>query len=276
MSPELGLPSSGFCLCRRVHRAHFRFELDDEFERSRYLAGSMSPGTPEIHELDSVEITVEPWSWKFAIERRDDIDRHFARLQRDRSGIWNGRVLLLNRYAISDRVLRGACFETDYASFLAWIYWGFPDPTVGNVFAAAALRAAGGAYLVGEMAPYTAAAGRLYFPAGTPEPNDIGAGGALDLADNVRRELKEETGLDIAELDAEPGWCAVIDRCYIALLKRVAARQKAEELRSRIMRHLASEAKPELADIRIVRGPDDLDARMPTFVTVFLEKIWQQ
>ncbi len=236
----------------------------------------MSPGAPEIYELDSLEIKVEPWSWKFAIDRREEIDRHFARLQSERSGIWNGRVLLLNRYAISDCVLRGTGFETDYASFLAWIYWGFADPAVANVFAAAALRAADGAYLVGEMAPYTAAAGRLYFPAGTPEPNDIGAGGMLDLADNVRRELKEETGLDIAELDAEPGWCAVIDRCYIAVLKRVAARQSADELRSRIMRHLASEAKPELADIRIVRGPADLDSRMPAFVIAFLESIWRQ
>jgi len=224
----------------------------------------MSSGGPPIYELDSVEIAAEPWLWPFAVERRDEIDRHFARLQRNRTGIWNGRVL------------RGSCFETDYASFLAWRHWDFADPAVANVFAAAALRAADGAYLVGEMAPDTAAAGRLYFPAGTPEPNDIDADGALDFADNVRRELKEETGLDIAELNAEPGWWAVIDRGYVAVLKRVAARQNADELRARILRHLASEAKPELVDIHIVRGPDDLDARMPIFVTAFLEKIWQR
>jgi len=231
----------------------------------------------EIVDLDSVEIALEPWSWKFAIDRRDEIDRYFAQLRRDRPGVWNGRVLLLHRYAISGGVLRGACFETDYASFCAWRYWNFPDPAVANVFAAAALRTADSAYLVGEMAPHTAAAGRLYFPAGTPEPNDIDAGGALDLADNVRRELREETGLDIGEFEAEPGWSAVIDRGYIALVKRLAARQSADELRSRIMRHLASEPEPELADIRVVRGPDDLDySRMPAFVIGFLEEVLRQ
>ncbi len=235
----------------------------------------MSSGGSEIYELDSVEIAVEPWSWTFAVERRDEIDRHFAQVQRNRAGVWNGRVLLVNRYAISGRVLRGACFETDYASFLAWRHWDFADRAVANVFAATALQAADGAYLVGEMAPETAAAGRLYFPAGTPEPNDIAAG-VLDLAGNVRRELKEETGLDIGELKVEPGWSAVIDRCYIAVLKRVAARQSADELRSRILRHLASEANPELADIHIVRGPDDLDSRMPAFVIAFLERVWRQ
>ena len=32
--------------------------------------------------------------------------------------------------------------ETDYASFLAYRDWDFPEPGVYNVFAAAALRAA--------------------------------------------------------------------------------------------------------------------------------------
>jgi hypothetical protein len=40
-----------------------------------------------------------------------------------------------------DDVMRGASFETDYASFLAWRDWGCPDAGVCNVFAAAALRA---------------------------------------------------------------------------------------------------------------------------------------
>lgn len=231
---------------------------------------------PEILQLDDVQIAVAPWSWKFAIDRRDEIDRHFAQLQRHRAGVWNGRVLLLNRYAITGRILRGTCFETDYASFCAWRSWNFADPAVANAFAAGALEAADGAFLVGEMAPYTAAAGRLYFPAGTPEPDDIGADGKLDFADNVRRELKEETGLDIGEFDAAPGWCMVRDRGFVALLKRLKARENAQELRCRIMRHLASQANPELVDIRIVRGPGDLDSRMPAFVVAFLASVWRR
>jgi 8-oxo-dGTP pyrophosphatase MutT (NUDIX family) len=197
-------------------------------------------------------------------------------LQRERAGVWNGRVLLLNRYAIGGGVLRGTCFETEYANLCAWRDWGLPDTTVYNVFAAAALRSADGAYLIGEMAPDTAAAGSLYFPCGTPEPADIDGAGALDLADNLQRELTEETGLGIDELEAAPGWSVVIDRCYIALLKRLTARENADELRSRIMRYLNSEQKPEFVDIRIVRGADDLDERMPNFVVAFLERVWRQ
>ena len=90
--------------------------------------------------LDTVEITVEPWTWPFAQTRRADIDQHFLAQQRERPSIWNGRMLLLHRYSRENGVLRGASFETDYASFLAWRDWGFPSGGVFNVFAAAALQ----------------------------------------------------------------------------------------------------------------------------------------
>ncbi len=230
----------------------------------------------EIVKLDRVEIAVEPWHWDFADSRREEIARHFAACRRERPALWNGRVLLLNRYAIEDGVLRGSSFETDYASFLAWRDWDLPDASVFNIFASAALQAADGAYLVGEMAPSTANAGQIYFPCGTPDPKDISADGTLNLAGSVGRELLEETGLDIGTLKAEPGWVLVSERRYLALMKRLTAPQNAEELRSQILRHLANEAHPEFSDIRIVRGSADFDARMPRFVVSFLEEVWRQ
>ena len=62
---------------------------------------------------------------------------------------------------------RGECFpasyfETDFASFLAWRDWGFPDAGVFNGFGVGALRAADGAFVLGEMAHHTSNAGRNY------------------------------------------------------------------------------------------------------------------
>jgi hypothetical protein len=237
----------------------------------------LSDGTTEIVELDRVEIAAAPsYAWPFAAERRSEIDRHFADIQRDRPAVWNGRVLMLGRYAIGGGVLRGTCFETDYASLCAWRNWTFPDQDVCNVFGAAALRAADGAYLVGEMAPSTTNAGLRYFPCGTPEPSDVDPAGALDLDGNVGRELLEETGLDIGALDGAAGWTMVRDRRYLALLRHLRARENAAELRARIMRYIDSEQDPEFVDIHIVRGPDDLSPHMPRFMTVFLQEIWRR
>ena len=142
-----------------------------------------------------------------------------------------------------------------------------------NCFAMGALRANDGAFLLGVMAAHTANAGRIYFPSGTPEPGDV-VGTAVDLDGSVRREIAEETGISFDTLDAEPGWHAVLAGPRIALMKILHARESAVALRTRILEHLAREPEPELADIRIVRGPADLDPCMQPFVTAFLGYMW--
>jgi 8-oxo-dGTP pyrophosphatase MutT (NUDIX family) len=233
-----------------------------------------SPKAIVIGALDAVEIGVEPFTWSFAQARRADIDRHFATQQRERPALWNGRVLLLHRYARENGILRGASFETDYASFLAWRDWGFPAAGVFNVFAAAALQSADGAFLLGQMATFTSAAGEWVFPCGTPEPDDINAAGMLDLAGNLARELFEETGVNIAACKVEPGWTLVRDGGFVALIKRVTASESAERLRANIMDHLASEAQPEFTAVRMVRRPADLDPATPRFYVEYLMAEW--
>jgi 8-oxo-dGTP pyrophosphatase MutT (NUDIX family) len=233
-------------------------------------------GAPDIEivALDRTEIIFEPWSWRFAAERRDEIDRHFAEIQRRRAGVWNGRILLMRRCAIADGVLSGACFEADYASFCAWRDWEFPDTSVCNVFSAAALRGADGAFVLGEMAATTFNAGLVTFPSGTPEPADLDTAGALDLGANLGRELLEETGLPIDELAPEPGWTMVRDRSYLALVRQVVAPLDAEALRAQIVRNLSHQRAPEFVGIRLARSERDLDAAMPAFVRAYLRRIW--
>src|SRR5882724_3240194 len=131
--------------------------------------------------VERLALAFAPQPWRFASDRRAEIDAHFADRQREKPGLWNGRVLLLHRHRLEGPVFGGAFLETDFASFLAWRDWGFPDAGVTNCFAMGALRGSDGGYLLGLMAPHTATAGKVYFPAGTPDPDDI-AGGTVDLA----------------------------------------------------------------------------------------------
>jgi hypothetical protein len=223
--------------------------------------------------IERLELTFAPGPWSFAERRRAEIDSFFAQMQRRRSGVWNGRVLLMRDHEIAGRVLRGRFFETDYASFTAWRAWDCPDDRVFNCFAGVALQAGDGAFVLGAMSERTANAGGIYFPCGTPEPADVVAG-AVDLEGNAWRELTEETGLSRQELEVDGGWHAVVALPYIALLRRARARQSAAALRGRILDFLAAQDKPELADIRIVRGPGDLDPNMPAYVRAYLTHIW--
>ena len=219
--------------------------------------------------LTRLDLRYEPAPWPFAIERRADIDAHFDRLRREKPELWNGEVLLLRRGEIANGALSGAYLKTDFASFIAWRDWDFPDTSVRNCFAMAALRSADGAFLLGVMGGHTATSGQIYFPAGTPDPNDI-VGETVDLERGVMRELIEETGLGAADATPAPGWSATPLGQRIALMKVVQARETANALRNRIGAFLATQKQPELADIHTVQTLDDLRPAMPPYVKAFL------
>ena len=236
--------------------------------RKNYDDVAMSEAVSVVH-VDRLQLAFARKPWAFAAERRAEIDAWFAAQRREKPALWNGRVLLLHEYAVADGVFRGRYLEADYASFAAWRHWGGPEAAVYDCFGAAAILAADGAFLLGVMGPHTANAGHIYFPCGTPDPNDI-AGGRVDLDLSIRRELKEETGLDISEFAAKPGWTTVFDLPLIAHIKVLHSREGAEALRARMLHHIARERQPELSDIRIVRSPADFDPAMRRFVTAFL------
>ncbi|WBL76819.1 NUDIX hydrolase [Bradyrhizobium xenonodulans] len=224
-----------------------------------------------IHRVTTLDLAVRPIVWPFAEERRAEIEAHFAEKQRERPKIWNGRVLLGCDAVFTDGHLAATYFETDFASFLAWRDWGFPDKAVFNGFGMGALRASDGAFVMGEMAAHTANAGRIYFPSGTPDLDDV-RDGALDIPGSVARELGEETGLTEADYRAEPDWHCVVTGPSIAMMQVLNMNVPGEVARARIEANLAREVEPELSTIHLVRGVSDLTPSMPRFVTAFVEQ----
>lgn len=225
---------------------------------------------PVIHRVSALDLAVEDWAWPFAQQRRAEIDAHFAQQQRARPALWNGRVLLGRNPVFAENRFSASYFETDFASFLAWRDWGFPDASVFNGFGMGALRCADGAFVLGEMGQHTSNAGRIYFPSGTPDLDDV-RNGAVDISGSVARELEEETGLAPGEYDSEQHWHCVYTGPAVAMIRILRVDMPGEALRGRIEGNLALQRQPELSAIHLVRGARDFNSAMPRFVTAFIE-----
>lgn len=225
---------------------------------------------PVMHRVGTLDLAVEPWPWPFAEARRDEIAAYFAEQQRKKPALWNGRVLLGRNPVFTDDRFSASYFETDFASFLAWRDWGFPDAGVFNGFGMGALRCADGAFVLGEMGQHTANPGRIYFPSGTPDLDDV-RDGKLDIPGSVVRELEEETGLAPGDYESDPNWHCIYTGPAVAMIQMLRVDMPGETLRKRIMATLAGQKEPELADIHVVRGVKDLTPAMPRFVTSFME-----
>ena len=223
-----------------------------------------------IHRVSGLDLVVEAWAWPFAEARRAEIDAYFADRQREKPALWNGRVLLGRNPVFAGDRFSASYFETDFASFLAWRDWGFPDASVFNGFGMGALRCADGAFVLGEMGQHTSTAGHIYFPSGTPDLDDI-RDGAVDISGSVARELEEETGLAPGEYESEPHWHCVYTGHAVAMIRLLRVDMAGEALRDRIEANLASQHQPELSAIHLVRDVHDLNSAMPRFVTAFIE-----
>jgi 8-oxo-dGTP pyrophosphatase MutT (NUDIX family) len=223
-----------------------------------------------IHRVTQLDLKCDKWTWPFAEARRADIDAHFALKQAEKPKLWNGRILLGHNPVFTGDRFSADYFEADFASFLAWRDWGFADKSVFNGFGMGALRSSDGAFVLGEMAAHTANAGRIYFPAGTPDLDDL-KDGAVDIAGSVARETEEETGLKPSDYSAARHWDCVVSGSLVAIIQILNVDMPGDALRARIEANLAKHALPELSAIHLVRGPADFPPAMPRYVTAFIE-----
>ena len=228
-----------------------------------------------IIRLSRVDARVEPYDWAFARENAAPIAAHWAEISADKPAMFNGRVMLQHRAAIRDGVFEAGYFETDYAAFMTWRDLGHPGPIIRNGFAMAALRANDGAFLCGKMGDHTANAGKVYFAAGTPDREDARPDGTLDLAGSVTRELGEETGLRVEELQVGEGWTALIEQGRIAFMREVRIDLPADEARALMLERMKGLDEEELSDIVIVRDLAETEKHdMPPFMRRYLAHIF--
>ena len=218
-----------------------------------------------------------PHDWRFAGDEAARIDARWAELTATKPGLFDGRVLLSRDLAIADDVLGGTSFETGYKPFLCWREFGYPGEPVKNLFAMPALRGSDGAFLLGRMSASTANAGRLYFPAGTPEPADVGPDGYVDYEGSILRELEEETGIAPGEVTLDARWTIVFAGPLVACMKVVRSPLTSAVLIERVAGFIAGQDKPELDALVAVACPDDFDAaHMPPFMLHYLAEALQQ
>lgn len=214
--------------------------------------------------ITALDLRLHSGSWSFAEAEKSRIQEHWRRLAEANPRIWNGDVLICAGTQVVDGVLSGRFIKTDYASFVAWRDWGWPDKSVSNVFGSAIVLSADNALLYGRMAPHTLNAGKIYPPGGSLEMKDVSGDGRVDVMGSLVRELREETGLNA--IDAKKGeLLAVFDgpRLSVAQVFRFAS--SAEALAGQVRRYLHDGHEDELSDIEIVRAGSQFDLTMPDY-----------
>ena len=206
--------------------------------------------------VTSIEIILDAAPHPFETASGDAIERNWRSEVAANPALFDGRIVLLSELVYRDGVLSGRCHETRYATLL---YWRLDrdGASAEHAFAHAALVSSDNALVAIRMGLHTANAGKVYFAAGSFEPMDF-RDGLVDIDFNMRREVGEETGLDIATATSDEGYHLYSHANGSVIFRRYRMAETAAALAKRIEAHVAAEAEPEILGPVVIRDAEDL------------------
>jgi 8-oxo-dGTP pyrophosphatase MutT (NUDIX family) len=121
-----------------------------------------------------------------------------------------------------------------------------------------------------RMASHTVNAGRVYFAAGSFEPQDF-RGGVAEIDFNMMREVGEETGLDLAGCERDPIYHLRSSEGASVIFRRYYLDEPAEAVAERIRAFVAAEREPEIEGPVIVRSPSGLPPGLALHIPSMIE-----
>ncbi len=224
-----------------------------------------------ISVIERVDAVFEERDWPWARAHAHEIAQVWDEARRTRPEMFDGEVLLATAAHAVGEGLALRFFPVRFSAFFAFKQAGFPDETVLNVFAMAALRCGDGRFLLGEMGSHTANPGQVYFPSGTPDRSDVSPDRAVDLAGSVLRELAEETGLQPPPDAVAGDWHMLRKTGQIALMRPISLAADSAEVLARVRRRLAAQHEPEFAAVSAsLPAAASADPRLPGFMRAYM------
>lgn len=211
--------------------------------------------------VDEIDVVLDPSPHPFERNKAEAIAKNWQREIIATPALFDGTVVLLSELGYTGGRLFGRCHAVRYSTFM---YWRTDRVgTVAHAFAHPMLVTKDNALIAIRMGTHTVNAGRVYFAAGSFEPEDF-PDSRVDAHGNMVREVMEETGLDISCVRRGERHYALATERGTVIFRRYFLDANADEIAARIRDFVAGEAEPEIEEPVIIRKANDLpDGLMP-------------
>jgi hypothetical protein len=205
---------------------------------------------PNVQAAPRFDLRLVDEPWAFAEQNAKRIAEHWKTETAKNPKLFNGKVLVAVRSGFrADGSFYGDHITVDFDAFLAWRDWGFGVDNGRNIFGSALIRPLEGGFIMGRMGKGTANAGKIYPPSGTLDLKDVAPDGSIDIEASMRRELREETGLNAEDLVAKDAYIIAEPLARICVVRIFETGQPAGETLKQIRANIAADPDPELDDV---------------------------
>ncbi|HMF69502.1 MAG TPA: NUDIX hydrolase [Phyllobacterium sp.] len=220
--------------------------------------------------LHNAMICIDSAPLEYGISNEAAIAANWVSATAANPAIFNGPFFMAEEASVADEAFQARYHRTRFATMM---HWKADQTSVKpwHIFAVGVIVSGDNRLIAGRMAVSTSAAGRIYFPAGSFDEEDV-AGDFIDIDGNMHREVEEETGVKLSKAESRD------DRMYlvtanrsIALFRRHYFDASADELLGRIRDHLTAEEDSELDDITAISAAGELGKATPVPFRAFAD-----
>jgi len=205
-------------------------------------------GMPErdvVVELSSAGLAVDPNPHPFYVDEKDQIQQNWVNELVANPALFDGQLLLNREIHIENGHLKAVSHLVPFSTFL---WWRKQPQRLGaaHLFSVGVIISSDGALIAIKMGLDTANPGKVYCAAGSLDHHDI-VGSRVDFEANMRREVAEETGLDLR--NARPGdqmYGVWRDRAF-TIFRYFHFAETNAQLLDEIKNHMAQDQEKEIA-----------------------------
>jgi 8-oxo-dGTP pyrophosphatase MutT (NUDIX family) len=212
------------------------------------------PGGTQLFPVEGVRLRVLDGVHPFHLANREAAEANWQKEIAANPALFDGRMVFQHRLLLQNGVVEGEGYVVPYSTFLWWRRQPLGQGGF-HVFAFPVIASADGALIAVEMAAHTANAGQVYCAAGSLDPYDI-VDGYCDIAGNMMREVREETGLDLSQAATDGRFLAGYARRRLTLVRLFRFDLSADAILERIAAHMEVDEEKEIARAVAIRSPD--------------------
>lgn len=222
-----------------------------------------------VFNLDAVKLSVDWAEHPWCVAQQAAIDARWAREENERPWLFNGTVMMHRGLKLVDGRICGISHRVPYAALLH-LERTLPDDDAWHLFGSAVILSSDNAMVLIRMASKTANPGKVCAPAGMLDQNDI-VHDRVDVSESIRREAKEETGIDLVQAEVENSFLCWRIGCIVAVFQRFRLKDPASVLVERIRQHIRTDTEQEIEDVVVVSAPEDAGPNVPSYMQALID-----
>jgi 8-oxo-dGTP pyrophosphatase MutT (NUDIX family) len=212
------------------------------------------PPEKAVFPVAHVDVRVLAGDHPFRSREEEAIRLNWERETAANPALFDGGLVFQHRMTVSEQGIESDAYLVPFSTFM---WWRRKQERQGgfHLFAYPVLVGSDNTLVAIRMGKHTANPGQVYFAAGSLEECDI-VDGRVDLEGNMRREVLEETGLDLRDAMAENAYHATHFRRSVTVFRLFRFAMTGEALAAEIERHIPVAEDQEIEGAVVIRSAD--------------------